>query len=405
MKAEQFTPALAAKILEDLRKGIPPSGQLEYFTVGRKEEISFLDEHLADENSYSLLLKANYGSGKSHLLQLIREKAMGEDYAVSLVALDAKSGVRFNRMDQIFGAIMRNLTMPLEGGGHGDLAYCLDFLAGKAKEAEDEELGSPGYDFWSIVSNNWKWDFSEELGSDPMFVAMRAWVATDKAKVRDMILDWLRYPEVYNSRKKELFEILVAGMRTHFRDPRSDWQFYDQKSLTFLNGSYLHCWNALDDLNRMFVACGMSGLCVLVDEFEDVLTNLTHINHKETAFWNLFRFVSGKRFSGKAFFAVTPSFVEKCKEQLKVKGRLEIDFAQFDKLPTFEMSPLVVDDLLELAKRIVRVHLRAYAYKEVSQSTLAALKNAVVKAASSAVQDRARLAIRNCVSVLDDALE
>jgi len=122
VKTESLTPIQAERALEDLRKGIPPTGLLEHFTVGRKTEIQWLDDHLVDDESYSLLLKANYGSGKSHLLQLIREKALNAGFAVSLVVLDAKSGVRFNRMDQIFGRILRNLEIEFEDGTTGGLS-------------------------------------------------------------------------------------------------------------------------------------------------------------------------------------------------------------------------------------------------------------------------------------------
>jgi len=154
----------------------------------------------------------------------------------------------------------------------------------------------------------------------------------------------------------------------------------------------------------MFVASGMTGMAILVDEFEDVLTNLTRINYKEAAFWNLFRFVSGDRFSGKTFFAVTPSFVEKCKRQLIEKDRWDFDYSQFDDLPTFEMSPLEVPELLELAARIAPVHERAYGYG-VPETALQSMNDSVAEAANSAIQDRARQAIKSAVQALDNALE
>jgi len=210
VKVESISVGRAARILEDLRKGIPPSGLVEEFTVGRKDEIRWLDDHLVDDETYSLLLKANYGSGKSHLLQLIREKALRAEFAVSLVVLDARSGVRFNRMDQIFGAIMRNLRIPLAGGEIGDLAACLDFLADAAENARYNPEAT-GHQFWAAVSNDWDWDYSEILNSPPLFIAIRAWAATDSTIVRELIVDWLSFPENYRGRRKELFETLVSG--------------------------------------------------------------------------------------------------------------------------------------------------------------------------------------------------
>jgi hypothetical protein len=128
------------------------------------------------------------------------------------------------------------------------------------------------------------------------------------------------------------------------------------------------------------------------------------VNWQEAAFWNLFRFVSGTRFSGKTFFAVTPSFVEKCKKCLIEKDRWDIDMTEFDALPQFEMSPLTKRDLLQLAERIAEVHELAYDY-EVNDDVHKEMKESVGLAAENAVQDRARQAIKRAVEVLDDALD
>ena len=403
MKTNELPPQLAEKILEDLRKGIPPVGALELFTVGRNEEIEWLDNHLVDDEAYALLLKANYGSGKSHLLQLIREKALRECFAVSLVVLDAKSGVRFNRMDQIFGQILRHMELRMDDGNMGGLSHLLDYFADCAEAARSEK-GTEAHEFWKAVTNNWKWDYSEELKSPPLFIALRAWAATDSRDVKATIIDWLTCPDNYKSQRGLLYEELVEGLRGHFRDPRPSAQMYMEGSLTFIPQLYSACWGALEDINRMCKITGLPGMAILFDEFEDVLTNLNRVNWQEAAFWNLFRFVSGTRFSGKTFFAVTPSFVEKCKACLIEKDRWDIDLSDFDALPHFEMSPLTKKDLLQLAERIVEVHELAYDY-EVGDDVREEMKERVGLAAKSAVQDRARQALRRAVEVLDDALD
>jgi hypothetical protein len=198
--------------------------------------------------------------------------------------------------------------------------------------------------------------------------------------------------------------MLVNVLRKHFRDPRSDWQFYQDGVLGFHESGYQACWSSLEDIHQMCIASGLPGLVILFDEFEDVLTNLKKINFKEAAFWNLFRFVSGDRFTGKTFYAVTPSFVEKCKKLLIEKDRWDFDYSQFDELETFEMSPLGQRNLIELADRIAAVHQRAYTY-DVDPETREIMHEAVKEAAKSAVQDRARQAIKAAVAALDDVLE
>jgi hypothetical protein len=222
--------------------------------------------------------------------------------------------------------------------------------------------------------------------------------------VRNLIVDWLSFPESYQSSRKHLYEKLVVDLRKHFRDPRFEDQFYQDGVFWFHGSGYHSCWGALEDIHQMSVASGLPGMVILFDEFEDVLTNLKNINWKKGAFWNLFRFVSGDRFTGKTFYAVTPSFAKKCKDVLKEKDCWDFDYSQFDDLETFEMSPLGKQNLLELALRIARVHQHAYSY-EIDLTTKDRMSEAVAEAAKSAVQDRARQAIKIAVSVLDDALE
>ena len=69
-------PNEARRVIESLRKGIPPDGFVRDFTVGRREEIKELQRHLSDAGGTALLLKANYGAGKSHLIRFIREEAL-----------------------------------------------------------------------------------------------------------------------------------------------------------------------------------------------------------------------------------------------------------------------------------------------------------------------------------------
>lgn len=110
----------AERIIESLRMGVPPRGFTLPFTVGRKAELAELKATLTGKTvgRSGRFVKANYGSGKSHLLKVIREMALDGKYAVSYVTMDAKGGVRGNRMDQVFEAVCRGIEVP-PGGSIG----------------------------------------------------------------------------------------------------------------------------------------------------------------------------------------------------------------------------------------------------------------------------------------------
>ncbi|GIV86977.1 MAG: hypothetical protein KatS3mg054_1006 [Chloroflexus sp.] len=182
----------AKRVIESLRKGIPPDGFVRHFTVGRASEIAQLTKRLDDATPGALLLKANYGSGKTHLLRFICESALEKGFAVSSVTLDAKGAVRFNRMDQIFGAICRNIEVPGMPGQKG-IRPVLNFVVDCIERAKAGWSG----EFWYKLTNGWKWDYSDVLESPAMFVAVRAW-ATGYSIVQDRVEDWLLQPWNYS---------------------------------------------------------------------------------------------------------------------------------------------------------------------------------------------------------------
>ena len=138
--------AQAQQVIESLRRGIPPHGFVRHFTVGREAEIDGLVRQLESQRGIALLLKANYGSGKSHLLRFIREEALARNFAVSMVTLDSSSAIRFNRMDQMFGAICRNIEIPEVSDCRGIRPF-FDLLVKRINECDCEQ-------FWSDLSND-----------------------------------------------------------------------------------------------------------------------------------------------------------------------------------------------------------------------------------------------------------
>jgi hypothetical protein len=388
----------ARQVIEMLRKGIPPDGYVRYFTVGRKTEIDYLISKLLKAQQGVLLLKANWGAGKTHLLRFIRETALQEGYAVSSVTLDANSAVRFNRMDQIFGAICRGIEVPnLPRKGIGSF---FDLICKCIKNKKKGNRQS----FWNQLTNNSQWDYSDILSSRGLFVALRAWYFGEPA-VQNLIEDWLYGPWFYYTQRKLLYKELVEKLREKFRDPRMEWQFYADGVFIFNTNGHYQSWAALRDLHTLACSAGLRGFIILFDEFEDVIQNIKNIAHQQSAFWNLFEFYSGKQFPGMTFYAVTPDFVKKCKQLLLSKQVWDYDFNRFDALETFEMSPLNKRELYELSVKIMKTHAIAFAWKPDLFIKASELRTLVDKAASVQIQDRVRYTIRKIVKVLDRYLE
>ncbi len=182
-------------------------------------------------------------------------------------------------------------------------------------------------------------------------------------------------------------------------------QFYSNGVFDFKNQDYTQSWAALRDLQRLLREAGSKGLVLLFDEFEDVLTNLGNISYQESAFWNLFKFYSGKEFPGPSFYAVTPEFVDKCISLLTKRDRSGYNQEQLKAVPTFQMTPLDVEELKELAMRILETHGIAYDWEPDLVMRAKELDQIVRKAASVQIQDRARHTIIAVVKALDRLLE
>ncbi len=385
----------AERAIESLRMGIPPEELVRHFTVGRSSEIRDLTRRLESGKRGVLLLHANYGSGKTHLLSFIREAALDNNYAISSVAVDSRGGVRFNRMDQVLGAICRKIEVP---GSHERGIKALFDLCSEAISTQKSSR------FWAELTTDGKWDESDVLNSPALFVAFRAWCTGDRA-AHDLVEDWLSQPWVYRTQRKKLYQNLVERQRRYFRESRLEWKFYADEVLVLNTQNYRQCWASLGDLHTLAKNSGLKGLVLLFDEYEDVITNLNNVLHQEQAFWNLFQFYSGKDFPGMSFFAVTPEFSNKCKTILQNKDRYDFDYSKFDKLLTFKMSPLTRANLLMIAGLIRPVHDIAYDWISDDYLDETELDKLVSAAARVPIEDRTRQVIRLIVRHLDDLFE
>lgn len=392
----------AERAIESLRTGIPPAGLLRRFTVGRDGEMGRLQETLqrrTSERGSSLLIQANYGAGKTHLLRVMREIALEEGFAVAMVTVDSKSGIRFNRMDQVAAAVMRALevdgtTMPGVTAlfdAFGDLDVSL--LAGRHRRC------------WEGITAGGRWDISDEMRSAALWVALRAWIHAATDDVRETVRDWLSFPWEYENSRKGLYRTLIERLPRGARDPRSDRSIYADGVFDLRRGGHVQAWGALEDLDLLCQIVGRRGLVLIFDEFEDVIQNMGNIKYETDAFLNLFRFFAGERFPGVSYFAVTPDFAEKCRHRVFERMYFEFPVDRFDELERFEVSPITRDDFFCLAKAIRCAHGVAYMWDAeggLGDEELAALVDQWFKRGSA---DQIRQGIQAVVAALDAALD
>lgn len=103
----------AALTLEAMRLGVVPETDLEKTTVGRDIEIDIVrqDLNLCQEAGARRAFLGDYGLGKSHMLELIEQMALKQNFIVSKVTLD-HADLSPAQPKRIYHAVMRNLIYP-----------------------------------------------------------------------------------------------------------------------------------------------------------------------------------------------------------------------------------------------------------------------------------------------------
>lgn len=113
----ELTPVQARQIVDALATGSPPPQDLiDHLTVGQASIIlAFLTDLAAVKSGAyrSIVLLGDPGTGKSHLLGVLRNLALSNAFGVSQFTQDLATACTLNRPDRIYAATLEDLTLPL----------------------------------------------------------------------------------------------------------------------------------------------------------------------------------------------------------------------------------------------------------------------------------------------------
>lgn len=102
------------EVIEAFRAGIVPKNWIKGWTVGRAKELSQVKTWLHDQTSGTLVIKGEYGTGKTHLIEYLYHQALELKYAVARVSIDPLSTpLAFPK--RIYRQLMQTLSVPYEG--------------------------------------------------------------------------------------------------------------------------------------------------------------------------------------------------------------------------------------------------------------------------------------------------
>ena len=352
---------IATVLINSLKGGVVPRVGLPYITVGREAEISALlrDLDIVSEGGASFrFVVGRYGSGKSFLLQTIRNHAMGKGFVVADADLSPERRLQGGKGQGLatYRELVRNLATRTRPEG-GALTLVLDrWISGvQASVAADGTSPSdPGFsaevdrriyavtqDLHELVHG---FDFARLLSA-----YYRAHVEADD-ETKANVAKWFRGE--YRTKTEAKQEL---GVNCIISD--DDW--YDYIKL----------------LARFLVGAGYSGLVVLVDE----LVNLYKIPHAIARQYNYEKILTmyNDALQGRAehlgiIMSGTPQCIEDRRRGIYSYEALRSRITQgrfgregkVDLLaPVIRLQPLTNEELLVLTEKLAAIHAGLYGYE------------------------------------------
>ena len=352
---------IATVLINSLKGGVVPRVGLPYITVGREAEISALlrDLEIVSEGGASFrFVVGRYGSGKSFLLQTIRNHAMGKGFVVADADLSPERRLQGSRGQGLatYRELVRNLSTRTRPEG-GALTLVLDrWINGvqAAVAAEGLSPNDPGFadeverriylvigDLREMVHG---FDFARLLAE-----YYRAHVEGDD-ETKAYVAKWFRGE--YRTKTEARQELGVTSII-------SDDDWYDYIKL----------------LARFLVGAGYAGLVVLVDE----LVNLYKIPNAISRQYNYEKILTmyNDALQGRAEYlgiimSGTPQTVEDRRRGLYSYEALRSRLTQgrfgregmVDLLaPVIRLQPLTHEELLVLVEKLADIHAGLFGYE------------------------------------------
>lgn len=338
-----------SKILNALRMGVIPNVVLDELVVGRSFEIEEMTHMLngikSEGNSSVKFIKGEYGSGKTFLMDLVKQKAVSEGFVVASIAITG--GFNFSKFDNLYTEIMSHLEIQ---------------SVSKNRGTSFEE-----------IFENWIKSIKKEKAMNTATKDIQEVISILNEYNASFAIVLMTYIRAKISNKNELASIAAAWIKG---DKNVSHELKKQLNV---KGS-VDIENAIN-IFRGFISLlgliGYSGLIVFVDELELIMNNRSDTRMK--AYANI-RYLMD---------ACGMSELEKCGFIMAGTDDLFVNeekgFKSYDALnqrigavisgsrgevtnfrqPVIELKALSQSEYLKMAEKIIQVHREHYEYDEI----------------------------------------
>lgn len=391
---------IAQALINSLKGGVVPRIGLPYVTVGRKAEIDALlrdVEVIADGGASFRFITGKYGSGKSFLLQTIRNYVMAKNFVVVDADLSPERRLQGTRGQGLstYKELVRNMATKTKPEG-GALSLILDRwissvqqtvmaendlspMDGRLPALVEKKIAATVCALSEMVHG---FDFSRLLT-----LYYQAYTAGDEA-LKGKVLKWFRGE--YANRTEARQELGVGIVVTD-----DDWYEYLKLFAAFLKQA------------------GYAGMLILIDE----LVNIYKIPNSITRQYNYEKILTmyNDTMQGKAqhlgiILCGTPQCMEDPRRGVYSYEALRSRLAdgQFtggyrDLLsPVIRLEPLTYEELLILTEKLAEIHGELYEYTQiVTQQDMVDFLTVEFARIGADSHITPREVIRDFISVLD----
>lgn len=352
---------IAQTVLNSLKGGVVPRIGLPYITVGRKEEIEALlhDVDIIQDGGASFrFIVGRYGSGKSFLLQTIRNYVMDKNFVVVDGDLSPERRLQGSKGQGLatYRELIQNLSTKTRPEG-GALTLILDRWINSVQSqvaqsgiANDDPKFEAEVDkkIYAVISSLNElvhgFDFAKLLN-----MYYHAYMSNDD-ETKAKVLKWFRgeYSHKTEAKKDLGVDIIISD---------SDWYEYLKLFAAF------------------FRQAGYAGLMIMIDE----LVNIFKIPNAISRQYNYEKILTmyNDTLQGKAKYLViimcgTPQAIEDRRrgvysyEALRSRlatGKFVQNGARDMYAPVIKLQPLTAEEMLVLTEKLADMHANLYGYE------------------------------------------
>ncbi len=385
----ELKPFQARSIIEELRKGSVPADYVPFFSVGRENWLTFIEDdlahYIAEGGAKVRFLQGDYGDGKTHFMSIIRHIALRQGFAVSFVVLTRD--VPINKFEAVYQVIVQQLRGNFQGIGIRSLLnQWIDKVAAEEPPLTTASIANLAETLRNLPGMNVNFANGLIALLNNRFAPLQDGESQDdRVTDRETILHWF---EAGKMTKRELkpFGIFEVVNKANSKQ-------------------------MLNSLNTFLRYCGHKGLVLLLDELETVIAHTASI--RNAAYENVRLLIDNTEQAAyfHIFFAIIPDVLSNEKgfksydalwsrvrtigqqEQLNYRGVL-VDLHR---------TPLKSEELVELGRSLRRIHQISYRWEATDAVPDQLLVDICTNQKKMGLLSEVRLFVKQVIRLLDMA--